>query len=793
MRTILSLLSATAAAASLAVAFPAGAVPGTNPGAGDGSETYGQWRSMAGGLSARRVEVVLPAPRLERASVSPSMSLGAAAAAPSARVAATAATPSADAVWLKTGSPGLYAVTLDEVTMLPRFDRRRIPAARLNRVAITNRGVPTARHYDSASAAFYFVATEHDSIYSDTNVYNMSLTKRDALPMKVAAGSGPTPVSPSGVFRDHARFEEEPNYTYATWALNEDQVDDDYWFWDRLVPPYVSSLTKTFALPGAAATGTAQIAIELQGASNVAAGDDHKISATLNGVPIGAQLEWDGFGPATLVASFDQSLLVEGDNSLTLASAVKSTGSSLVTVQYLNAFEIAYDRVLAAENNQLHLHDITPGVHAVSGFTTPVIKVVELSGDTAVWHDDITVTGGGGDYTVTFFTKASADPVDVLLVGADATGRAVVEPDEPSSLAKRSNRADYLVIAPKALWQTGEALVDYRKGQFRRPMLVALEDVYDEFGFGLSEPQAIADFLATVHADWRQVPRDVVFLGLANFDYKDRLNFSAATPSLFPAMMTATPWGPVASDNRFADVDGDGLADFNVGRLPLYDDDEGLAYVDKLKRVESRAYVPTNLVQLVADKYDDAGDFWANQDYMASKLQGLGFSVSELYHDRDAVPDTLHLSSTWEADALIYDGHGSRSSLGKSVALLTIDHAKALDNQALPVLVAMTCGAGDDSVPGARSLGSELVVNRLGGVSSAIVPTGLSLDEDAQILVDAFTDALLGDERLPIGAAFRESQLVTNGVLRPFMGQMYHVLGEPVVSVADSKVPRRRR
>jgi hypothetical protein len=342
-----------------------------------------------------------------------------------------------------------------------------------------------------------------------------------------------------------------------------------------------------------------------------------------------------------------------------------------------------------------------------------------------------------------------------------------------------------LVIAPKALWQTGEALVDYRKGKFRRPMLVALEDVYDEFGFGLSEPQAIADFLATVRADWRQVPRDVVFLGLANFDYKDRLGFSAATPSLFPAMMTATPWGPVASDNRFVDVDGDRLADFNVGRLPLYDDDEGLAYVDKLKRVESRAYVPTNLVQLVADIPDAAGDFWANQDYMASKLQGLGFSVSELYHNRDAVPQTLPLSSTWEADAMLYDGHGGRSSLGKSAALLTLAGAKALDNQALPVLVAMTCGAGDDSVPGARSLGSELVVNRLGGVSSAIVPTGLSLDDDAQILVDAFTDALLGDERLPIGAAFRESQLVTNGVLRPFMGQMYHVLGEPVVSVAD--------
>jgi hypothetical protein len=284
-----------------------------------------------------------------------------------------------------------------------------------------------------------------------------------------------------------------------------------------------------------------------------------------------------------------------------------------------------------------------------------------------------------------------------------------------------------------------------------------------------------------------------VFLGLANLDYKDRLGYAATAPSLFPAMLTATPWGLTASDNRFVDVDGDGLADFTVGRVPLYSDDEGLAYVDKLKRVESPGYVATNLVQLVADMPDDAGDFWANQDYMALKLEGLGFSVSELYHDRDAVPDTLPLSSTWEADALIYDGHGGRSSLGKSAKLFTVANAKALANRTVPVLVAMTCSAGDDSAPGARSLGSELVVNPVGGVSSAIVPTGPSLDDDAQILVDAFTDALLGDERLPIGAAFRESQRATDGVLRPFMGQMYHVLGEPVVSVADSTGPRRRR
>ncbi len=75
-----------------------------------------------------------------------------------------------------------------------------------------------------------------------------------------------------------------------------------------------------------------------------------------------------------------------------------------------------------------------------------------------------------------------------------------------------------------------------------------------------------------------------------------------------------------------------------------------------------------------------------------------------------------------------YDGHGSTAQVGDYRELfITADDANALTNSVYPIFTALTCGVGDDTLPGTRSLAGALVLNPGGGAIASVAPTGLSL------------------------------------------------------------------
>ena len=82
-------------------------------------------------------------------------------------------------------------------------------------------------------------------------------------------------------------------------------------------------------------------------------------------------------------------------------------------------------------------------------------------------------------------------------------------------------------------------------------------------------------------------------------------------------------------------------------------------------------------------------------------------------------------------------------------------------------------------MPGTRSLAGALVLNPAGGAISALAPTGLSLDRDAQVLGDAFVDILFNGDT--IGDAIKGAKSLTQDEISAFMPRIYSIVGEPVV------------
>ncbi len=429
------------------------------------------------------------------------------------------------------------------------------------------------------------------------------------------------------------------------------------------------------------------------------------------------------------------------------------------------------------DEDMLWLHDVAEGTQQVTGFTGENIMVVESPAGSAVMREDVRIEAdGSGGWMVTFDTTAGADYLVAEVGALEAPSLTLAT---PSRLTKRKNRANYLIIAPRDFEGTASALAKYRgKGKdkrFNHVEIVWLDEIYAEFSYGRVDPFAVHRFMERVKK-WRTKPSYVMIIGKGNLDQKKRMGYV----SYVPVVMTDTPWALAASDERL--LAGEGDAEFAIGRLPIRTNAEGMAYLDKLIDFESAkpGSVRPEAV-LVADNWDSAGEFHYNSDLLADRLlDTLGFDfVTPLYHPDTAVREAFIESDTWETGYVSYDGHGSTTQLGDhSEKFIMASDAENLLNSVYPIFTALTCGAGDDTLPGVRSVTSALVLNPVGGAIVAFAPTGLSLDEEAQLMGNVFVDSLFGDNDT-IGGAVHDAKSENMDIVSPFMRRIYTVIGEP--------------
>ncbi len=680
------------------------------------------------------------------------------------------------ALWFRTFTEGLHGVSVSDLAeqLGRRPEQIRRLAAR-GRLTLTNRRNPASWYFDESTDMILFAAETYNSFYTDENAYRFQLGgKRKNQPMAETETDPTDLTGDETAFLDTLTFEEEPDMNFSTWAVKS-EPDADYWFWDYLYGGYKDSIEVNLAVPNPADSGSAELRIRLRGWTDLEDGDEHQVFAELNGTPVGSSVIWDGFEEAVLVADFDQNLLdPAGDNKLILRN-VYTPGTH--PGQFLDDIELDYYRLPVAVNNQIWLHDVAEGVQTVSGYTHDDIIVIESPGGRAVLRNDARIEpDGSGGYEVTFPADGGTD---FLVVEKGVVATPTVTPNHQAHLWSRRNMADYLIIAPRDFAGTAKALAAVRRNTFGRVKTVWLEDIYNSFSYGLEDPFAISRLLRRARRAWRISPTVVMLIGKGSLDHKDRMGYG---DSFLPVVMTDTPWALAASDDRL--LGGNGHAPYVIGRLPITNDAEGIAYVEKLVAYESTPSGDERYqALLVADNPDDGGNFHTNSDALADRLMNtLGFDwVAKLYHPLDAVRTTLIQSDSWEVGYVSYDGHGSRGQIGDgSEKFITTTDADALQNTTLPVFTALTCAAGDFTQPGARSLAGALVLNPSGGAIVSLAPTGLSLDTDVQILGNAFVDGLF--RGYTIGDAIKNAKTQTEGEINGFMQRVYSVVGEPLVN-----------
>lgn len=728
------------------------------------SRVHGPWELT---VEARRAAAapatsgVRGKPRLPR----PETSTGTAPAAPPVR----ARLATAEAGWHSVPAGDLAAALGVRVSTVAGWLRR-------GELRLTHFGHDVAWSSDRDGNSLDFHAESFASPYADTNAYWVAPGPGTPI-VEVPAGPAGAP-SAAATFRDRRSLEQD----VQEWLHGPGDPEGDYWFWTVLIADLAGQARRDFDFQLAAPaaddrTGSSdELAVRLHGYTPSAASGRFRVTVDLNGSRLGEAV-WTAALPETARFPVPAGLLAEGENRITLVATEGSV--------WVDGFDLDYARRYRAEADRLAFRGDAHPVVAVSGFSSPEITLLDLSEPRRPRRVSVGAERArDGSWQVRFRPASPTTPY--LASAAPLAVAGVAGKPAPTGLRDESNRADYLVITDAALLEAAQELADYRAEQGFETRVVTVEQITDEFRFGVFDRAGLTEFLRWAATRWELAPRYVVLAGKGSYDYR---GLHGETANLVPAMVAATGLGLVGSDLPLADFAGrDGDPEVALGRLPVLSADELRAFVAKLRAYESApAGSWSSRVALVADDADAAGDFPATSLALRERIPA-GFDVETIHlaSSADAAAARARLLAAFgEGAALInYVGHGGVDRLAHEV-LLASDDVPALANGArLPVFTAESCYVASFAFPGFRTLAEELVLAPQGGAIAAWGPGGLSFEGEVAELADRILPALLDSGAGRLGdraVAGLRAYLAAGGKAR--VAAAYTLLGDPATDL----------
>lgn len=644
---------------------------------------------------------------------------------------------------------GIYRITWDDLkeagVPVRTIDPRTLRVENLGEEIAIRVVTRKKRFLQGDYLAFYGQAM--DNAFTDTNIYWLSWGGSPGKRMAVLDGTVTGEPIPPAWFTDTLRFEEN----HVLWGLTPGAPDVDYWFWEKIDAP--TTKNHPFSLPSIAdAEGTAILRVDFRGRTTASPHPNHHTRISIDGTLVGDET-WDGSVAHTQEMEVPLSLLGEGTHTLSVHTP-GDTGASVDTV-YLNGFTFLYPRRFEAVDNVLAfpLEGSGRAGAAIQGLTSPQISVYDVSDPLNVAiYIGYTVEGAAGIYTLR---------IEDLLEGKKslyAAGDGALK--KPSSLEiwqspdlrNTGNRADLLLITPKALIPALDPLIQSRKAQGLAARAVALEDIYNTFNHGLTDPRAIRDFVACAYGTWSPpAPSHVLLLGDATYDYRGYLGTGKA--SVVPVHLTYTSGlGITPDDAWYVAVDGeDALPDLMIGRIPASGEDAGAAAVQKLIAYETSGIVSQKALY-VADNNELAFEE-VNEAFIGLLPEGVTPERVYLrsYPNTDAATQAV-LGYFEEGMSLVsYVGHGDVTHWAGEGILVPEDIALLQNRDRLPLVATFDCLNGFFAHPSTYAIGEAFVVPPEAGAIAAFSPSGLGYTWEHELLGEALFTALFEDNLRMLG------------------------------------------
>lgn len=583
----------------------------------------------------------------------------------------------------------------------------------------------------------------------------------------------------------------------------------DHWFFDSgLQAGMLHEYRFHLPWPDPEAAEVAELHAMVYGLSAVP-GVPHQVALFLNGCRA-AEAQWmrqDRYELRTPQRSgVPPERLKPGQNVLTL---VNNRAPEEVDLVALNWFEISYGRLYRAENDYIEFglpKNAPPGFYEfrVCGFSTPEVDVYKLGLSRIVGAKIQLVQDAeqGDSYEVAFQDYVASPSVRyVAVAGSAKKAPPRVERARVTWLRAGLVGVDYVAIGPDSLLDHPalRELLAHRQAQGLRTLAVPLQDIYDEFNYGIASPHALKDFLR--HAWQNYLPprlRYVLLVGDGSWDYKNRHRRGG---NLVPVFLRQTiKFGAVASDHWYALVDGeDEVPDLFIGRLPVRNSQELAAVVQKILIYERTSPMDDWRNRLLF--LSGVGSVFRQQsEAILSELIPPSFTVERLYTTSSPGQGPFWGSTErllqYFAQGVAYVnflGHGGGAVWSDNSLFRLDDVARLSPSVRCPIVSSMTCFTGSFEEPTRRSLGEELLVAQGTGAVAVLGASGVGWLYNDYYLLREFVDELLNaEEETTLGEIIARAKIrylsAYPGYLTYSMVSQYNLLGDPALCPV---LPRR--
>ncbi len=595
-----------------------------------------------------------------------------------------------------------------------------------------------------AIEAIEFYGAGLDTIWSDTQIYwltwGSSVGKRaQSLP----AANPPTAQQPQPTTRLTIEWRSRTLYFAA--LLNGDA---DNFFGPVLdaADPLTQPLTITNL--DTAAQDVSRLTVKLQGAT----AGPHNVAVALNGAPLGALLFADQ-NAGESAFSVGASQLHEGANTLTL-----TVQGAAGDVSLFDTVQVSYPHLYAADADYLRFTAPAGSSITVGGFTSPRIQVVDITDQSSIALPQVAVTSQGTSYAATFTPPGAGTRTLLAFTTARKSAPSSIASNHPSSWRAAQPGSDMIVLSHADFLPSLTPLKSLRESQGHTVTLIDVQELYDDFNFGAMSPYAIKEFLSSAKSGWQTKPRWLLLVGDATLDPRNYLGTGLV--DYLPSELVDTAMIETASDDWYADFNGDGIPQLAIGRLPVRTAAEAASLAARIVAYDrSSAAAWRNQTLLVVGQSDSDNDFsGAAQKVQASLPRSMAVAQVQ---DGDSNARANLLKALNAGVALVnYTGHGS-SEVWADGLFSSTDAAALTNGAALPFVVSMTCLNGYFEDVYTESLAKALMKAPGGGAIAVWASSGLTSSPAQSTLNTALLSALFGASPLTLGEAAAAAKAAT--------------------------------
>ncbi len=535
--------------------------------------------------------------------------------------------------------------------------------------------------------------------------------------------------------------------------------------------------------------------------------------------------------------------LHDGTNAVILNVVRQTTPVETTDQIQLAWFEIEYQRRLEAKGGRLlHFYaDSARGVsdHELSGFqgdASSIFLFDVTDPHTPVRLQNFALTDSTPPHGIRF-----SDPLPngttrwyhaTTLEGV----LALPQPEVASikGLHTPANGGEYVIVYHPRFERVAQRLAQLRATAPRNPRstkLVSIEDVYDEFSWGMVDPTAIRDLFVYGVQSWNQdAPVYAVLVGDAAYDQKRYLAGSPENlvPSYLNRYREASVRLSPAENTYFYSTDDffgylepadyqlfiqPGL-DLAIGRYPISDEATMDLMLDKLEAylTETQAGSWQNRAIMVADDERTLDDF-LREPYHTTQVDGVArgwmppsLDLVKIYltefprNDFGKKPEAqAKFIEEFTRGALMvsYTGHGDQNTMAQEEVFVSQKVPELLNEEKFPIFSTFSCTVSRFDLLSGSSM-CELFLTHPGGGSVTTFSSGsLVFPNPSVILHQRWIGSMFGTPWvpgtysravMPLGVAVLISKVITsNDFSFRINNEKYVLLGDPALELRFGK------